>query len=76
MNTNLIAIENAAISFVDNSSGHIGMAPRNTHEGGNFIEQLIDQELIDHHIFSIYINESKQKSVIKFGNWDKKAAHS
>jgi len=45
--------------------------PDNVNDVGNFMEHLIDQKLIDHHIFAIYIHESKHKSFIKFGNWDK-----
>jgi hypothetical protein len=43
LNINLIAIENAAVSFVDNCSGHIGMAPQNENsQSANFMEQLIE----------------------------------
>lgn len=77
-NTDLVAIEDAAISFVDDCAGHVGLAPRDPDGDGegNFMEQLIEQKVLDHHIFAIYINELKNKSVVKFGNWDKDAAHS
>lgn len=54
-------IENAAISFVGSCAGHVGMAPKNskTENSINFMEQLIQKGLIDHHIFSIFINEHK-----------------
>jgi hypothetical protein len=72
-NTDLVAIESALISFADDLSGHIGMAPGdqdNSNDVGNFMEKLIDSKIIDHHIFAIYIHESKNRSFIKFGNYD------
>lgn len=52
--------------------GYIGLAPFSEEpKTDNFVQQLIDNEIIDHYVFSMYITEESEASSIKFGSYDK-----
>ena len=67
-------LNNNRYMFHESISGILGLAPpKNSKEKiNNFLYQLHKKGLIDHLTFAIYLqSESKGKSNIKFGSYDK-----
>ena len=54
--------------------GCIGMKPiTRESKDNNFLSKLFEAEMIDHMVYSIYVNNDDQKSFIKFGSMDTSA---
>ena len=53
------------------SDGLVGMSPKETDEFGNlFISKMKESGVIDHAIFSLYINLEEDTSVMSLGGYD------
>ena len=76
--------QNLSFQYVTNSSkpfhsphdGFIGISPGwNAHTGmiddSNFISEMMEKEMIDHPVVSVYTrSEFGNSSIVKFGGWD------